>query len=263
MRYLAFTASAFQTRLAYRGQVWAQILGELVTVFAKIAIWVSIYSGIASVDGITRADMLTYAILGGTLLGAWEWPQLVNTISTQIKTGDVAVFLLKPLHYPVMLLHSEIGNLGFKFSMVVVPVVIITSSVYGLLPPASVFHGAMFVAYWLLSFSLLFCLSAIAGLLAFWLMTAFSLEWLLRSLISILSGAFIPLWFFPENIAAIIKFLPFAWIGFHPTAVYLGKMDVGQTLLYFLIGLGWMLFLVSIVTLLWRRAAQRIVVQGG
>lgn len=261
--YFAFATSAFQTKLAYRGQVWAQVFGELISVFAKVAIWMSVYGGMVSVDGITLNDMITYGVLGGTVIAAWEWQRLLNTIGQQIKSGDVAVFLIKPLRYPLMMFSAECGNLGFRLIAVVLPTVVVTGMVYGLLPPASVFHGAMFAAYWALSFFILFLMSAALGLLAFWLMTSFSLEWLLRSLISIFSGTFIPLWFFPEGIAQVIRHLPFAWIGFYPMAVYLGKMDVNEVLIYFAFGLGWAALLALAVALLWQRASRRIVVQGG
>ena len=42
--YRAFLISAFQTQLAYRAQAWASIFGDLVEVFARIAIWMSIFA---------------------------------------------------------------------------------------------------------------------------------------------------------------------------------------------------------------------------
>jgi len=60
--YLAFLSSAFQTRLAYRGQVWASVFGDLVQVFARIAIWMSLYTGFDSANGVSLREMITYAI---------------------------------------------------------------------------------------------------------------------------------------------------------------------------------------------------------
>jgi ABC-2 type transport system permease protein len=49
--YPAFTANAFQARLAYRNQVWASCFGELVSIFARIAIWISVYAGATTMTG--------------------------------------------------------------------------------------------------------------------------------------------------------------------------------------------------------------------
>jgi ABC-2 type transport system permease protein len=262
--YFAFAATAFQSRLAYRGQVWASVFGELVEMFAKIAIWTSIFALAGSKAGeVTLREMITYAILGGTLTSVWEWRGFINEVGWQIKTGDVAVFLLKPLNYPLMLLAAECGKIGFRFVAIVLPVALVASLTYGLEPPASLFHGAMAAAFFLLGFVILFLLSIIAGMLAFWLLTVFSLEWMLHGLMSILAGTFVPLWFFPAPVAAVIEKLPFAYTAYHPMAVYLGKLDVAGTMTAFAIGLGWAVALTLFAGWLWARARRRIVVQGG
>jgi ABC-2 type transport system permease protein len=94
-------------------------------------------------------------------------------------------------------------------------------------------------------------------------MTAFSLEWLLQGLLTLFSGSFVPLWFFPEAALPAVRHLPFAWIGFYPVAVYLGKLSPEGALGYLGLGLGWALLLSLLVAWLWHRATLRISVQGG
>ena len=261
--YRAFAFSAFQTQFAYRSQVWAGLFGQFILVFAKVAIWQSVYGGAATVDGISLADMVTYALIGGSVYAAWPFHELLYAIGRSIKTGDVAVYLLKPLRYPLYLFATECGNLAFRLLVVVVPTVAVIAAMYGMLPPASLFHGVMFVVFWGLAFVILFLMAAACGLVAFWLMTAFSLDWFLGGVLSILSGSFIPLWFFPPTLAAIIGYLPFAYVAYFPMAVYLGKLDTGATLVAFAIGVGWAALLAIAVAALWARAARRLVVQGG
>ena len=261
--YGAVAQSAFQTQLAYRSQLWAHIFGQFIQVFFKIAIWQSVFGSLAQVDGVSLPQMITYAVLAGTVLSAWEWARLIQGIDVAISTGDIAVFLLKPLHYPLYLLASECGNLCFRVIAIVVPIVLTVALSYGLLPPASLLHGAAFLVFWALSFLIQFLLSLLFGLLAFWLMTAFSLEWLLQGLLALLSGSFVPLWFFPDSVTALVRHLPFAWIGFYPVAVYLGKLTPPQVFAYLALGVVWAAILGSGVLVLWRRATLRITVQGG
>ncbi|HLV83440.1 MAG TPA: ABC-2 family transporter protein, partial [Devosia sp.] len=98
---------------------------------------------------------------------------------------------------------------------------------------------------------------------AFWLMTVFALEWFLMSIMTLLSGGLVPLWLFPDWLAAIAGHLPFAWVSYYPAAVYLGKLDPGQTLLYFAIGCVWLLALLTALGWLWAQARHRLIVQGG
>jgi ABC-2 type transport system permease protein len=261
--YAAFAQSAFQTELAYRSQVWAGLFSQLIVVFAKIAIWNSIFAGRTSADGVTLPDMITYAIISGTVVAAWDWEGFVHDVGTSIRTGDVAIYLLKPLRYPLYLFAGACGGLAFRLLTIVVPTVVIIAFVYVIEPPASVLDGALFIVFWLLSFLLLFAMAAIAGLLAFWLLTVFSLQWMLIALLSFLSGAFVPLWFFPGWLAAIVKLSPFPYVGYYPTAIYLGKIGDAELLPVLTIGIFWVLLLGGAVPLLWGRASSRIIVQGG
>jgi ABC-2 type transport system permease protein len=262
--YTNFIVNAFQARLAYRNAVWAGAFGDLVFMFARIAIWASVYGAASSatVDGLRLPDMITYALLAGPVL-YWDFSRLVNEVGTAVQTGDVAVFLLKPLHYPAYLLASHFGHFLFELLLIVLPIAIIVGLTYGLVPPASLFHGLAFLAFWALSFAVLFTLATLAGLLAFWLMTVFALEWFLMSIMTLLSGGLVPLWFMPGWLAAIAGHLPFAWVSYYPAAVYLGKLDPGQTMLYLAIGLGWLLVLLVGLAWLWAAARHRLVVQGG
>lgn len=261
--YLAFARSGFLSSLAYRNEVWANIFGKLVQVFARVAIWLAAYAGMTAVDGISIQDMVTYALLGGVVMGATRHDRLVRQVGNALKTGDVAVWLLKPVHYPLYLLAVEAGMSAYTFLLAVVPTIVIVALVYGMLPPASPFHAAMFVAFCGLSFTIHFLVAALFGVLAFWLMTIFSLEWLLQSLIVLLSGLLVPFWFFPEPFGTIASHQPMAWLVYYPSAVWLGRLDALETTAYFAFGLGWAGLLAFALALLWRRASSRITVQGG
>lgn len=264
LAYAAFTVNAFQTRLAYRNAVWAAAFGDLVFTFARIAIWVSVFGAAAgtSVDGVTLPEMITYALLAGPVL-YWDYARLVNEVGKAVQSGDVSVYLLKPLHYPGYLLASHIGHFVFELLLIVAPISLIVWLTYGLVPPASLFHALAFLAFWALSFMMLFALATLAGLAAFWLMTVFALEWFLMSIMTLFSGGLVPLWFFPGWLAAIVGHLPFAWVSYYPSAVYLGMLDPIQTLLYFAIGLVWLAALLAGLVWLWAKARHRLVVQGG
>jgi ABC-2 type transport system permease protein len=261
--YLAFAKSAFQTQLAYRSQVWTYLFFALIMVVAKVAIWTSVYAGQQSVGGVTLKEMITYAILATTILGAWEYSPLIRSIDRALKTGEIATYLLKPISYPGYLFATESGTFVYGVLSAVLPASLIAFLLYGMLPPASPLNGAMFLAYWLLSFVIIFLIAVLMGLCAFWLMTAFTLDWLLQGVLSIFAGTWVPFWFFPEPLGTIARHLPFAWIGYYPTAVYLGKIPLDECWLYLGLGLLWAVALWAGVLLLWRRASLRLVVQGG
>jgi ABC-2 type transport system permease protein len=260
--YPAFTATAFQSRLAYRNQVWASVFGELVSTFAYIAIWTAAFAGTASAAGVSLPEMITYVLIAGPLLH-WETERLLREVGESIRTGDVTVFLLKPMQYPGYLAANHFGQYAFDQLVITLPVVIIVALTVGLLPPASLFHGLIFLPFAVLSWLTLFCLACLAGLLAFWLLTVFALEWFLRGIMALASGAIIPLWFMPSALADILGYLPFAWVSYYPAAVYLGKLDPAQAWTHLGLGCLWLLALVACLAWLWSRARHRLIVQGG
>jgi ABC-2 type transport system permease protein len=262
--YPAFTVMSLQSRLAYRNQVWSGVFGELVFMFARIAIWISIFGtvGAATVDGVSLNQMITYALLAGPVL-YWDYSRLLKDLGTAVKSGDVSVYLLKPLQYPGYLLANHLGNFLFHLLTVTLPVAVIIALTVGLAPPASLFHGLAFLAFWALSFTMLFLLTAIVGLAAFWLMTTDSLDWFFNSIMTLLSGGLVPLWFFPGWLAAIAGHLPFAWVSYYPAAIYIGRFGPDQAALYFVIGLGWAGVLTLFLAWMWSRARHRLIVQGG
>jgi ABC-2 type transport system permease protein len=126
--------------------VWATIFGELIIILVKIAIWTAVYAGAESVAGVTLPQMITYAIISNSLFAAWDNRELLYGIGDSIRTGDVAVFLLKPLRYPLYLF-VETGRMLFMLLAVVAPTTLIIGLFYGMQPPASAFHAVFFVLY--------------------------------------------------------------------------------------------------------------------
>lgn len=260
--YPQFTATAFLSRLAHRNEVWSGVFGGLVTALAYIAVWTAGIAEKGSVNGVTLAEMITYVVIAGPLLN-WNTTRFIREVGGTVRTGDVAVFLLKPLHYPALLLSSQLGNYAFDTLTITLPVALVVAVLFGLMPPASLEHGLLFIAYWALSWTMLFLIATCISLLAFWILTAFALDWFLRGIMSLASGGIIPLWFMPDALANVLGYLPFAWVSYYPAAVYLGKLDVAAALLHLGIGLVWLAVMGAFVAWLWSRARHRLIVQGG
>lgn len=261
--YFAFAKSAVMTQLAYRNEVWANMFGKLVQVFARVAIWLAIYAGATSIGGVSLQQMITYALLGGIVTGAVRYEMIIGQIGRSLQTGDVAVWLLKPVSFPLYIIVSELGRAAYRLVVLVLPTVVVVALIYGMMPPASIVHGVMFVAYVALAYAIISLASALFGLVSFWLLTSFSLEWLMQAILNLLSGQFIPFWFFPEPFGTISAHLPFAWIVYYPAAVWLGRLTEIEALAYFGIGCGWAALMGLAVAWLWSKASTRVIVQGG
>ncbi|MDF0699248.1 ABC-2 family transporter protein [Rhizobium sp. MC63] len=261
--FLAFAAAAVRQQAGYRAEILSMVLGALIEVFARISIWKAVYGGQHAVAGITLPQMIAYAIIGATLLSSWDAALVVREIGAAIRTGQIANSLVRPASFPLTLFAENLGPRLFNFAVVCTPVIVVFSLIYGLLPPASVAHGLVFIGYLAVSTTLLLLISILFGLLSFWVFDAHSLEWFMRGFGALLSGGLVPLWFFPPVLAEAAHVLPFAWITYYPMAVYLGQLDLVSSLAYLAVGLCWIAVLVGLIAALWSGACRRIVVQGG
>src|SRR6476660_6078419 len=100
----AFVAMSFKTTFAYRSSVFIGILGSLFSVLVQIAIW----SYIFQTDPSMIRYMIAYVVVA-QLLGQVYVDQLSVRIGDKIKTGDLAVDLIKPLNAILIYWSTALG----------------------------------------------------------------------------------------------------------------------------------------------------------
>jgi len=259
--YLSFSLKSFSSNLAYRSEVWLRIVSNFVAIFIQVAIWDAVI-GESHVDGITLPVMITYSILN-TLIASLLLTQVSSGVSSSLRSGSIATELIRPLSYPVYLFANGMGGVLYRIVFVAVPSLLAAWIFFDIERPASLFHLLAFIAGLIIALGLSFMLGYLISLLSFWLLTHFALDWTLAGIITVFSGSFLPLWFFPDSWAAIAHALPFQFLGYIPAALYLGYIPVGEIVWTLLLGAAWLLFFGLINQVLWWRAVRRLVVQGG
>lgn len=261
--YLALSVAGFRTEASFRAQFWFLLLSGVLNVVARVSIWQSVFlHGTGSAD-ISLPQMVTYAILGATAFSTWDASQILREMGADIRSGNVVSHLMRPASYPVSLMARQLGMRAHETLMIGLPVAVVMGAVYGFQPPASLGHAVLFALSVALSLFLLFTLSTAVSMIGFWVMDMLALDWLLRGTLALFSGGLVPLWFYPDGVANAVHHLPFAWIAFYPLAIYLGQLDLTESLVTLLYGIGWAVASAGLLALLWRAARRRMVVQGG
>jgi ABC-2 type transport system permease protein len=80
---------------------------------------------------------------------------------------------------------------------------------------------------------------------------------------NLLSGVFAPLWYFPDWFRTMSAFLPFQATLNTPLSLYIGRIPPSSALRELGLQVVWVILLAVLSRLLWRRAADRVVSQGG
>ncbi|MBS4203545.1 ABC-2 family transporter protein [Lederbergia citrea] len=163
--YAAFSIKSFSTNLAYRSEVWLRTVGNFITIFIQVAIWKAVI-GKGSIDGIGIQDMITYSILN-TLIYSLLLTNVYRTVDERLRTGGIAIDLIKPLRYPLYLLADRLGNSLYQFVFTVIPTLLITWIYFGITQPYSLHHLLAFLLSISISLTISFALGYLVALIGF------------------------------------------------------------------------------------------------
>ena len=265
--FLRMFSLIFRRNTIYRVEWLFSIFRSILSIWIEVAIWKAllsqnIASAVNTVSPVTTADMVTYLIVAhaiGRLMAVY----ISFDIENRLRSGDIALDLLKPVGIQYLLLGRSLGETAADFVFRTLPVTIIAAAVWGIQPPQSIFSCIFFICATALGVMLSYAIGYLLGLIGFWIFRTKDMWFLLEVVMRVLGGAFIPYWFLPRWLSNIGKFLPFHLLGYTPVGLYMGKILPGDAVTYFISGTIWVAFLWSLVIVLWKRAVNRLVIQGG
>lgn len=213
------------------------------------------------VGGMDSREAISYLWAAQAMIaigGGW----LSNDLTQQIKSGAVAVDLMRPWHFYGYWLSQQLGDRLFNLLLRGSLTYLIGVLYFNAYPPA-LDALALFLPAVLLSILTSSAYSFIANVTAFWLIDNTGVMLIGTIILMFFSGFLMPLAFFPPVLAAIARALPFQAITGIPVQIFLGQIDHTAILQTFLLQLGWALFLTCIALLLMRAAMKKVVIQGG
>jgi len=257
-KYFSYMQKSFFLCLSYRSEVWLRILGNVVIIYIQVSIWSSLIRHAAHY-GFTLEDMIAYSIVT-TAVTNLLMTNVFRSVDSKLKSGDICMDLQKPVVFPFYLFFYQLGITAFQTLFTTIPSVALAFLFFGFQPP-ELDKLIPFLFSVLLALLISFLFGYLIALISFWFLTTFALEWTFGALMLIFSGSFLPIWFFTPVWAKIAEALPFQYLGFIPSAIYMGKVAEP----YLALGKGalWAIFLLLAVSFLWKKAINRLEVQGG
>ena len=184
-------------------------------------------------------------------------------LSNWIRTGKIGMELLRPISLFFTLFAKRVGEFVFFVAFKGLPIAAVCFLVLGGTPPAGVWNFAMFLVSTCLSIGIMYFFEFMVGLCAFYTNHSYSLAYAKSSLFSILAGGVVPLFLFPEGLARVLDYLPFAGMVSVPVNIYLGKYLPEETWQFVGLQVVWILILWTAAHIFYSCAIRRIVVQGG
>ncbi len=262
-KYSAVAEVTTRTHLAYLGDFFLRSAFLVIIMFVFAQLWRTTYSGTGAsrISGYSLREMLWYLAMSEALIGCL--PRVSYTIDEQVKSGQLAYFLVRPHSYVLYLFSAYLGEAAVRL-----PVNLVIAGAVAWLsvgpPPLVLASLPGLAAAVVLGLALNFTIAAAIGLLAFWFEDTGSFYLLYSRLLMIFGGMLIPLDVFPAAIRRVTLALPTNLIIYGPSRLFVGHAMtaaeiwrlLGQQALWVaILGLG--------LAGLFRLGVKRVNVQGG
>lgn len=260
-KYWAVSYISAKSNLAYVSEVGSRLFFLAVVLYIFMKLWKLTYehTGAQQLGGLTLTEMLWYlAVTESIIMSA---PRITQLVDEDVRTGSLAVQLVRPMSYPIYRLFSTLGERFVRFGITLGAAAVIAFVLVGPLPHLG-FGILLFAASIPFAFVLDFLGYFLVGLGAFWMEDTSGPMLIYSRLTMILGGMLIPLQLFPEFLQGPLHLLPFASIVYGPARLFVHP-DVsvcGQLLMLQSI---WILLFALAVAGVYSIAVRRIAANGG
>jgi len=263
-KYLTLTRAGIIEALQFRLSFVVMVIGNLLYLIVVYFLWKAIYAsaGTDIVNGMTFTDTLIYLVLATALFNFMEM-YTVWEIGRNIQSGKIVLDLLKPMEYRKYLFWSYSGSFVTQFFLTFLPTFIAV---------AAVTHGAIplginllyFVVSVVFAVSINYSIDFIVGTICLYTESIWGINIMKQVIVLLLSGATIPLAFFPETMKTVLHWLPFQSIYHAPLSILLNANPQPEKML---VTLGtqamWCIGMMILSKLFWKASLRQITVNGG
>ena len=244
----------------YRLNLFLQVIGPgLVFFFVKYSLWSSIYQGDPSlvINGYSFSQMIQYH--------AWSMVTILltqgvtgNNLSEDIRLGRISNYLIYPFNFWEFHFASFISSEILQIIIATVTIFFISfTSIFGELNFEFMFHG---FSYCIFVSTFWFLAQYLTGIISFWLEETWIIRVMLNIVSVFLSGAIIPLDFFPTYLQEILIYTPFPYLTYYPVKIFSGEMSFLPT--GYLVLSIWIIILIFVNKLVWRKGLKMYTAAG-
>ncbi|MEU0026112.1 ABC-2 family transporter protein [Streptomyces sp. NPDC006335] len=235
-----------------------------VQVVLVASLWHGLYAHTGTTAGLAEGQAVTYAVLAVLASRLRELDQYAgrDTVLQHMHFGTIVYWYLRPL--PPQRYHAlrALGEQVYGFAWALGGYLVCLAA--GVVdPPRSAAVAGVFALSLLLGQWVLYHVMLILDQLCFWTVRNNAAMLILIFAQNLLSGVYAPLWFFPDWFITLSGFLPFQATLSVPLSLYIGRIPLSDAWEQLAIQAFWVVALTLFTRFLWRRAARRVISQGG
>ncbi len=260
-KYWYILRAGFMSILAYRANIFLNSISNAAYVVMIYFLWKAIYRDAGTINGMRFEQAFVYLALASTVFNifkAWtEW-----AISSQIISGSILKDITRPIDFQLKTFFDSTSRSIFNALWIGSPVLAVMILWGGdvFVPDQLLFAITCMMLAYIINFQLDF----IVGVTAFYTESIWGISLAKETGVLMLSGAVVPMAFFPDTMTAFLMYTPFPYIYHVPLALLTEKISdssVGFQLIFCQIA--WIAGIYFISSLFFKQAVKQVTVNGG
>jgi ABC-2 type transport system permease protein len=248
--YLNVIKYSYLRYLAYPLEILALIVRRVVGVIFLIVFWkVVLAKPYGEIHELSAYFLIAQGINIITMARSFEYGKFLRKAT---KSGEINKFLVKPIN---VIPYTYCSILGENLIIYLIAIIFIIIGIF-IYPNIHILSIFQFLIMLFLAVLISFYFNLFEGALSFYIVSVSNITNTLRRIIEVLSGAIVPLTYFPSDLKRIVLLSPFPSVIYNPTAA-LGVKDKDFVFLdSFLIALTWVVILNFLIIFLWKKGLK-------
>lgn len=258
--YARIAGYGFRRHSAYRAAALAGAFTNTVFGILRAYILIALWETRPGLGGYDITDAVTFCFLSQAFIGPMQVFGGGLELSGRVRTGNIAVDLLRPASLQLWSLADDLGRAAYLFLLRSLPPTAVGAALFGIIVPADPMTWISFTAGFALGVIVSFGWRYLVALSACWVVDDRGTQSLSLVMTFFFSGMVLPLHLFPGWLGALAEMLPWSAMVQVPADLYLGKRDVLDALGF---QAAWAVALLALGALVTLAARRKVVIQGG
>jgi ABC-2 type transport system permease protein len=258
-----------EERMVYRADFVLGTLMRFLPIITQILLWQAVFLSLrrgTDIAGYTSTDFVAYYLLVTVTRAFSSMPTLASGIALEIREGEIKKYLIQPIDMIGFLLLKRVAWKLVYYLVALAPFALVFYLCRGFFrgwPDGTTLLA--FAASLVMTFLLGFFLEVFIGLIGFWFLEVSSLLLVYMLMNFLLSGHMFPLDVLNEwpAVRAAFDLMPFKFLAYFPTAVFLGKTQGADLVRGLCVQLGWVLVFATLCRVAFRLGVKRYSGYGG
>jgi len=255
-KYWATIANSMKNSLIYKANSFIRVLVAAFSFLALFYFWLAIYAQGNQIGTYTFKEIVSYYIFLTLFELIIMSLDISWSIGAEIKNGQIIGSILRPIEYLKYKFFQIVGGLFYRLIIFIPPFLLVLFFLkqYLILNQSFLVY-VIFAGSCLLSFVLYFLLYFIVGILTFWAMDFYGLNYISFVIINFMQGGLIPLDLLPEWFSILSEFLPFRYLFFVPVSFVTGRISFSWLMI--IIPIFWCAFFYLLAQFLYQKGLKK------